>query len=96
MGRGSYGLQGEIGSLVVGKKADLVFYNVRGFSFSPLNNPLDQFVCLEDGSSIDLVLVDGKVVFEQGKALLVDETMVMRQVNSLYTQIAHIRTNVEG
>lgn len=81
------GLENEIGSLEVGKQADIALYDVRGFSFSPLNNPLDQFVCLEDGSSLALLMVGGRMVFEYGQVLTVDEAVVKQRVNTLYAQI---------
>lgn len=81
------GLERETGSLDVGKQADIALYDVRGFAFSPLNNPLDQFVCLEDGSSLALLMVGGKVVFENGQVLTVDETAVKQRVHTLYAQI---------
>lgn len=82
------GLENETGSLEVGKQADIALYDVRGFSFSPLNNPLDQFVCLEDGSSLALLMVGGKMVFEYGQVLTVDEAVVKQRVNTLYAHIS--------
>ena len=82
------GLQSEIGSLEVGKQADIALYDVRGFSFSPLNNPLDQFVCLEDGSSLDMLMLGGRVVVEYGQVRTVDEEAVKQRVHTLFGQIS--------
>lgn len=88
------GLESKIGSLEEGKNADLVLYDVRNFSFSPLNNPLDQFVCLEDSSSLLLSMVNGTIVFNKGHAIQVNEAEIKLKVNSLYTLIQNSKNNV--
>jgi 5-methylthioadenosine/S-adenosylhomocysteine deaminase len=71
-------LDKQIGQIAVGRKADLVLYDLKGFPFSPLNNPIDQLVCLENGSSVDTVIVDGNVVTENGRVNSVDETATLQ------------------
>lgn len=88
------GLESMIGSLEEGKIADLILYDVRNFSFSPLNNPLDQFVCLEDGSSLLLSMVNGTIVFNEGHATQVNEEDIRLKVNSLCNQIQKISGKV--
>lgn len=77
-------LEEQIGQIAVGCKADLVLYNLKGFSFSPLNNPKDQLVCLEQGSSVDTVLVDGKVVVERGEVIGFNEADLLHQFRRQY------------
>lgn len=81
------GLAESIGSLEVGKKADLVLFNLKTTSFSPLNNPLDQLLCLEDGSSIEQIYINGNCVFKSGNFLDIKWENVREKINSLSTQI---------
>jgi 5-methylthioadenosine/S-adenosylhomocysteine deaminase len=77
-------LDKEVGQIAVGFNADLVLYDLKSFSFSPLNNPKDQLVCLESGSSVDTVLVDGKVVVEGGHVVKVDESDAIQQFRTQF------------
>ena len=55
-----------IGELREGYKADLTLVNIRDLNYLPKNNRIYQFVYGENGKCIDTVIVDGKVVMEQG------------------------------
>lgn len=66
------------GQITMGSEADLVFYNRTGFSFSPLNNPKDQLICLETGSSVNVVMAGGKIVVKNGQVDTVDRDQVRK------------------
>ncbi|HWF35489.1 MAG TPA: amidohydrolase, partial [Solirubrobacteraceae bacterium] len=51
-----------VGSLTVGKKADIVLVDLDAPPFVPLNDPCVHLVYSENGSSVTDVLVDGEVV----------------------------------
>jgi cytosine/adenosine deaminase-related metal-dependent hydrolase len=71
------GLQDQIGSLEIGKKADLTLVNLRRAHMYPANMPLYRVVCFANGNDVDTVIVDGVVALENGKAMLVDEDAVL-------------------
>lgn len=74
----------EIGSLEPGKKADITVFDTRRPEWQPLYaNPLVNLVYSATGSSVDTVLVDGKVLVEGGRALSIDEEEVYGQVKRL-------------
>lgn len=79
-------LGGRVGKLSVGYRADLVLYDLKGLSFSPLNVLKSQFVCLENGSSVDTVLVAGKVVMRNGQLLTIDEGEALVELGRLMSQ----------
>ena len=56
--------EGAIGSIEVGKRADLVLYDLTAPWWTPLNDPIQQLVYAENGGSVDTVLVDGRPVVE--------------------------------
>lgn len=64
---------GQIGQVAPGYRADLVFYDLNRLAFTPLNELVFQLIYLEDGSSIEAVMVDGKFLVQNGKVISVDE-----------------------
>lgn len=68
------------GVVAVGEPADVVLLDLRRASFAPRNNLLHQLVYAENGSSVDLVMVDGRIVVEGGRALTVDEPAIADEV----------------
>ncbi len=73
-------LQEEIGSLEVGKRADVVLLRRDSYAFAAHNDLTAQLVYCENGSDVDLVFVDGEIVVENGRCTRVDEVEVYRQV----------------
>ena len=63
------GLDGKVGSLAVGKRADIILIRTDTFGMTPLNNPIGQFVYNAHPGLVDTILVDGKVVKRDGKML---------------------------
>jgi cytosine/adenosine deaminase-related metal-dependent hydrolase len=73
-------MEHEIGSLEVGKKADLII--IRPNQPTPLLPQLfyDTLINDVDGADVETVLVDGRVVVEGGRLVNVDEEEVHRRV----------------
>ncbi len=84
----------RMGQIAVGSEADLVLYDRTGFSFSPLNNPMDQLVCLENGNSVDIVLVGGKIVVNNGKAATVDRDQIRKDFRQDQALMHAFRENI--
>ena len=69
-----YGLRDdEIGALVPGRKADVVLHDTDRPEWRPLLNVMNQLVWSADGRGVHTVLVDGKVVVEDGHCTTIDE-----------------------
>ena len=66
-------LSDQIGSLEVGKKADVVTHDTDRPEWRPLLNVMNQLVWSADGRGVHTVVVDGKKVVEAGRMLTVDE-----------------------
>jgi len=66
-------LQDEIGALVPGFKADIVLHDTDRPEWRPLLNVINQLVWSADGRGVHTVLVDGKVVVEDGHCTTIDE-----------------------
>ena len=63
----------EIGSLEVGKKADLVLHDTDRPEWRPLLNVMNQLVWSADGRGVHTVLVNGRIVVEGGRVTALDE-----------------------
>jgi 5-methylthioadenosine/S-adenosylhomocysteine deaminase len=82
-GSRAVGLDDQIGSLEVGKKADLVALDLCSSAFVPVNDLANQLVYAENGSSVRLVLVDGEIVVEDGRCTKIDEAEVLKEARSV-------------
>ena len=82
-GAAALGLDGYIGSLEAGKKADLVLFDTRRAEWQTLFNPVNNLVYNADGRSVHTVMVDGKIVVEDHKPLFVDEWELAQKVQGI-------------
>jgi cytosine/adenosine deaminase-related metal-dependent hydrolase len=78
-GARSLGLADEIGSLEVGKKADLVVIDLDRLHTTPSPNPISTLVYAATGGEVDTVVVDGKIVVRERQLLSMDEDEIKRQ-----------------
>jgi 5-methylthioadenosine/S-adenosylhomocysteine deaminase len=76
-GAKALGMERELGSIEVGKRADLVLVDVKRAHLTPLHNPVSHLVYSAMGSDVDTVIVDGKMIMERGKVLVFDEAKAM-------------------
>ncbi len=82
-GAESLGLSADIGSIEVGKKADIVMFDTMRPEWRTLFNPVNNLVYNADGRSVHTVLVDGKAVVENHEALFVNERKLIEKVQEL-------------
>ena len=75
------GLGGELGSLEVGKRADIVVRSTRSPEAYPDNNPVHALALRLRAGSVDTVLVNGEVVFSGGGSTRVDELEIYETVS---------------
>jgi len=75
------GLDKEVGTLEVGKKADLILVDFSKPHLQPLHNAYSSSVYSACGSDVDTVIVDGKVLMENGRVLTLDEQAVMNRAD---------------
>ena len=63
----------ELGSLEVGKKADVTVLDIRRPEWQPVHNPIANLVYSAHGGSADTVIVDGTVLMRGGTVLTLNE-----------------------
>lgn len=76
-------LEQVTGSIEVGKSADLLILDLRNYPFMPLNDVAKHLVYSENGSSIETVMVAGRIVMEKGRLTRVDEHAVFDEIAEL-------------
>jgi 5-methylthioadenosine/S-adenosylhomocysteine deaminase len=64
----------ELGSLEVGKKADISILDIQRPEWQPVYNPIANLVYCAHGGCADTVIVDGKILMRDGKVLTLNET----------------------
>jgi 5-methylthioadenosine/S-adenosylhomocysteine deaminase len=74
----SLGRDHDLGSLTVGKLADVVLFDFRRAHLTPALDPLGTLVHVGQGRDVATVIVQGRVVVEDGRATLVDEEPIRR------------------
>jgi 5-methylthioadenosine/S-adenosylhomocysteine deaminase len=83
MGARAFNLGDELGSIEVGKKADLVLFDTQRPEWQALFNPLNNLVYSADGRSIHTVIVDGRVVIDSYRQSFVDESQLYQKVQEI-------------
>jgi 5-methylthioadenosine/S-adenosylhomocysteine deaminase len=68
-GAKALGLEREIGSLEPGKRADIAVFDLKKPYVGVLHRPVSTFVCAGKGSDARTVLVNGEIVYRDGKFL---------------------------
>jgi 5-methylthioadenosine/S-adenosylhomocysteine deaminase len=76
-GAQAMGLEAEIGSLEVGKKADIVLVDLDSPRMMPVHRVASALVYIANGGDVDTVLVDGRVLMHHKRLLCVDEPALL-------------------
>jgi 5-methylthioadenosine/S-adenosylhomocysteine deaminase len=74
------GLAGKIGRIEPGYAADLVLVDLDTIAFTPLNDIRRQLLFCETGSSVTLTMVDGRILYEDGRLTTIDEAQLRAEI----------------
>lgn len=89
-------LEHEIGSLEVGKKADIVLLDLDSWPLLPTSDPGVSLVYAENGSSVTDVLVNGEIVLRDRALTRLDEGSVMAEVRQRLPEVLAQRERWEA
>jgi len=81
------GIEKEVGSIEVGKKADLVFLRRKVPHMIPFHNIPSLIVYSANGNDVDTVMIDGKIVMRNREVLTVKEKDVMREAQRTFEKL---------
>lgn len=79
--------QGRLGSVEAGMRADLVLYSLEAPWWVPVNDPLNQFVFAENGSSAHTVIVGGRVLVEDRRVIAFNADSILAEARSMMPEI---------
>jgi len=86
-GAEALGLDHEIGSLKVGKKADIVVVDTRGAHIWPLYNPVERLVFYAGAADVTTVMVDGRVLMRDRIVLTLDDESVRARAAAAFDRM---------
>ena len=68
-GASALGLENEIGSIDLGKKADIVLVNMKTAHLTPFRNPISHLVYSANGGDVDTVICNGEILMKNRELL---------------------------
>lgn len=78
----------DIGTIKAGAKADIVFLDLHNINWIPRNEPIHQLVHVEEGTSVDAVMIGGKMIVENGNLTSIDMEKLARDIATARTAVA--------
>ena len=84
-------LENEIGSIEVGKRADLVLLNLETLHATPYSDAVSTIVYATQPSDVQTVLIDGRIVLRDGKLTTMDEGQV---ISTARDEAAHLSARI--
>jgi len=82
-GAKALGLEKETGSLEVGKKADMIILDFEKPRLTPCHNLVSNIVYAAQGSDVETVIINGKVVMRGRIIKGVNEKMVLKRIENM-------------
>jgi len=80
------GMENEIGSLEVGKQADLIAINLEGVHTAPHYDPTTAVIFSCSGHDVSLTVVGGVVLYQDGFVTTINEQEVLRKLRKRITK----------
>lgn len=77
----------DMGRLSVGALADIVVFDLSGIHIGPLDDPLRTLINSGGGQDLKLSIINGKVVFQHGRVLGIDETKLIARAQDYYDRM---------
>jgi 5-methylthioadenosine/S-adenosylhomocysteine deaminase len=81
-GATALGMEKEIGSIEVGKKADMVLVDMKAPHLTPYRNPISHLVYSAEGSDVSTVICNGQILMREREVLVMDEVDVMEMAEN--------------
>ena len=93
-GAKALGLDSEIGSLEVGKRADIVVVRLESLHATPVSNVVSALVYSAEASDVESVIIDGKLVLKDRKLLTINEGETIATASTEYQELMRRATDL--
>jgi len=87
-GAQALGLADQIGSVEVGKRADLQLINLNRLHATPQPDPVSTVVYAAEASDVEAVIIDGQIVMRAGELLTLNEQDVITEARDQSRRLA--------
>jgi 5-methylthioadenosine/S-adenosylhomocysteine deaminase len=77
------GAEAEIGSIAVGKKADLIMLDMDQPHLTPVYNPVSHLVYAAGGGDVLHSVINGQVVMRDRQLMTLDETAIITEMQRI-------------
>ena len=81
------GIDREVGSLEPGKRADVIILDLRDLFAGPVHHPVSSLVYAAIGSEVTTVIIDGRIVMQDGQIQTIDENASLRDAQRAADQL---------
>lgn len=82
-------MEDRIGSIEVGKKADMFIYNPINARSIPVHDPVSTIVYSSAQPNVETTIIDGRVVLENGKFITVDEEEILHKTQEIAAKLVN-------
>ncbi len=79
--------ENHLGSLEPGKLADLIVVDQRKPHLVPVRNPISNLVYAANGSDVDTVIIDGKIVMQGREVKTIDEAKIVKRIQEVGLEV---------
>ncbi len=86
-GAQAIGMSDRIGSLAVGKRADIIQVSLHDVHFIPTYDVISHLVYVADEQDVNSVVVDGKILMRDKEILTIDTARVKKEATALAARI---------
>ena len=88
-GARSIGMEEEIGSLEIGKKADFFIYNPKlSAKSTPINHPVSTLVYSGTDRCVETVVVDGNIIVDEGELKTANKEKIIKEGQAAANRLA--------
>lgn len=81
------GIDSEVGSIEVGKKADIILIDLNKPHLMPRHDICSLLAYSVNGSDVDTSIIDGKIVMEKRRLVNVDEQEMLKKIESVKNRL---------
>ena len=81
------GIDSEVGSIEVGKKADIIIIDLNKPHLCPVHNIYSTLAYSVNGADVETTIIDGKIVMENRQIVNVDEQEIINECNRVQRRL---------
>ncbi|OQD58530.1 5'-deoxyadenosine deaminase [Methanobrevibacter arboriphilus JCM 13429 = DSM 1125] len=91
-GANALNLEKEVGSIEIGKKADLILIDNKSVNLNPMSEKISSnLVYAANGSNVNTTICNGKILMEDKKLITLNESKIIEKANKSIKELKEIR-----